>query len=203
MNRLPSIEELTGILSDLTARLNRLEGQRAQSSPASPGSSTDIVTPFWDVTLCDGLTLTPAVGDDWSARFDDTAATLWRKVQLATKAGELDFGALGIGPQRRFAVTWDAFAPGTVKGLLCGFYTEAGDTDGYVQIKFNGVVTEYDTAHNTNDGDVFTLNVVRGRNSLIITADERPATLQFYSVLWDETRGDSFVDPRTLPGYLR
>lgn len=192
------IAALRAMVSDLASEVRTRSNSPVQGAEAA--TTADSAThPFWDVTVCSGLSLTDTdPPTDWDPLFTPSA-TGYKKFHLATAHGEFDFGALGIGPQRRLSIAWDAAAASTVQCTLCGEYVEvtAGDV-GNMQIKLNGKVTEYASATTTVQ-----LSIKPGRNLLVITADDRPATLQFFGILWDETRGDRWVDPRTLPGYLR
>lgn len=192
------IESLRAMLSDVVSKQNRAALPPTVPVEASSSAGASVV-PFWDVVTCSGLTLTVASSVDWSVLFDNTSATSWRKFHVITSHGDLDFGALGLGPQRRFSISWESKNAASVECILAGAYVEANDTDWPIQIKLNGVMTEYPVG----TPQLLPLEIKAGVNELIISTETRPATVQFYGCLWDETLGDKWIDPRTSQTYIR
>lgn len=199
------MEDTDFLRSQVAALRNEIENlkirpERIGGTSSSPSSSSQ--TPFWDCTYTRGLTLTTGGGFDWDTQFDDEASSDRVRFHVATAHGFLDIVDYGHDNQRRHKISWDAANPSTVKASLMGGVISGADI-GTVQVKMNGVITEsaLDWTNPPNGIAYYSLNVLAGRNQLVITADELPDNLVFAGILWDETRGDSWFDPRTLSGY--
>jgi len=193
-------ENLRGIVSDLQAKLDRMQSTIPQvegsTAPAIP-----VKIPYWDCTYQNGATMTTGVSLDWDLLFEDPNATDYMKYRLAAGFGSFDKGNLGYAMQRRWVIMWDSPHPGEVKCLLSGVDVANNDVDANIQVKMNGVVTEYVAGSGPapSVGQTLTLTVVQGRNRLAISADINPYTVQFCGLLFEDP--SHWVDPKTLPNY--
>lgn len=195
------IASLRAMLSDVTSQVSRLATPTVESSETVDAPQTGAQVPFyWHVTHCQGLTLTTGAGLDWDPLFDNKAATNWFTFLHPAGSGTYDCGNLGVAYQKRLVVTWDAANAWDATFVTAGLSVYTADSDGFMQIKLNGKMTEYGSSTPLNP---ISLPIVKGRNRLAISIGTAPDTFQVKGTLWDETRGDSWVDPRTIQGYIR
>jgi hypothetical protein len=201
-------ENLRGIIADLQARLDRMQSSLVTPSEgAAPASAS--VAPFWDVRHMTGVTMTTTVAAgasgaptvDWDLLFDNQAAANWRRFRIPAGSGVFDQGHLGLAQQRNYRIMWDSDYEQDIICLIAGSSVYTADTPGYVQIKLNGVITEYGSATgpNANGAQYVTLRMMAGRNYLAISSDIAPDTLQFTGLLFEDQ--SKWVDPSSLPNY--
>jgi len=192
------LESLRGIVADLQSKLDRFQ------SPTIEGTLTPIreqfVVPFWDGVYATGLTLTAGVGSDWDSLFDDPTNAGRRRFHLVTATGSFELADTGAPNQRCFRIIFDSDVPGEVDCQISGSRTDDGGVD-YVQVKMNGVISEYllDAGAGTGYAN-FTLQVSAGRNYLSIVYPVFPDVSTFVGILWDG-QSSRWVDPRTTPNY--
>lgn len=176
-------------LADLARRVQSIEASRYTPPVASTQNAPSYQEPYWLCTYCNGLTLTTGAALDWDPLFDNAAATDWMQYRLAAGYGSFDKGNLGYAMQRRWSIVWDSPVQADVKCLLSGASVYTADTDANIQVKHNGVMTEY-AAGSGSSGLVsqpITLKVASGRNRLVISADIDPDTVQFCGLLFNDT----------------
>lgn len=176
-------------LADLARRVQAIEAARYTPPVQSSQSQSSYQEPYWLCTYANGLTLTAGAGLDWDPLFDDSAATNWMQYRLAAGYGSFDKGNLGFGLQRRWSIVWDSPVQADVLCLLSGASVYNADTDAPIQVKHNGVMTEYAAASGPAGlvSQQITLKVASGRNRLVISADINPDTVQFCGLLFNDT----------------
>lgn len=152
------------------------------------------------MTIAESLTLTAGISDDWDPRFDDMSVVTNRvKYRKATAGGEFQYNHIGTSTGKRFKIAWDSDAPSTVIAHLSGYPAFTG-TGGYIQVKLNGEMYEYDFSSPT---DYFlSLEVKEGRNQLVISCEYGPWFPMFEAMLFDGVTS-RFVDPSTEHGYVK
>lgn len=176
-------------LADLARRVQAIEASRYTPPVATSQKPQGYQEPYWLCTYCNGLTLTTGAGLDWDPLFDDQAATDWMQYRVAAGYGSFDKGNLGYAMQRRWSIVWDSPVQADVKCLLSGVDVANNDVDANIQVKHNGVVTEYlaGSGPAPSVGQTLTLKVASGRNRLVISADINPYTVQFCGLLFNDT----------------
>jgi hypothetical protein len=182
------LDGLRAIVSDLEAKVSRLQTPRSVSTPSIDQAPLEV--PYWNVVMGSGLTLTP--GADWEPLFDaKPLISEYRTTRIATAGGEINtFGTHHIATQRRFTIQWDASANGSVDCSITGWYDELSEPDGNVQVKLNGQFVTLSPS-----AQLFTLNYKEGRNKLVISMGVRPILMTFTGVLFDG-KTSRWVNPR-------
>lgn len=194
------IASLRAIVSDLTSRVSRWPadsgGGDTDSSPVAAGC----IVPYYEVTLATSLTLTQGIGDDWDPRFDDLAVATNRvKFAKPTVGGELQHIHIGSNTGKRFKVCWDSPTAMTVNGHISG-YPAFTSTGGYIQVKLNGQIYEYDLTSSTEY--FVSVETNAGRNQLVISSQFGPFFPTFEWQLFG-VGGATWVDPSEEHGFVR
>lgn len=192
------LDSLRAMLSDVLARQNHVTPSDTATVDETPTAVLQV--PFWEYTqTSSAITLTQGIGDDWEPRFDDlSVCTTRRKSRKVTSAGELQHIHIGSPIGKRFRIAWDSDTAQTIQGYLSGM--PAGTTGGYIQLKFNGQLYEYDL---TAGADYYiTLEGIVGRNCLVVSVQYGPFYPIFEAVLFDG-KTSRWVDPTELSGYVK
>lgn len=198
-NAQSEIESLRAIVSDLTSKLSRLPVPAETEEVAEAASVTNVTVPYWEVTLATSLTLTQGISDDWDPRFDDlSVATNRRKSRKATAAGEFQYIHIGSPTGKRFKICWDSDTAQSIFAYLTGM--PAGTTGGFVQLKLNGQLYEYDIT--TGLDYYITMEGIAGRNQLVVSVQYGPFFPIFEAVLFDGKTA-RWVEPSEEQGFVK
>lgn len=153
--------------------------------------------PFWDVTFCEGLTLTSGISDDWAKRFENPSAGTNRvRFKHATAGGELHYWNIGATTGKLFTITWESDNPQRINALLSGS-SSLDPSAGVIQFNLNGKITEY-TLNVTEH--YFTFDTRAGRNYLHLVSGYVPFGTIFRAELFDG-KSARWVDPTEQQGY--
>lgn len=186
-------------LADLEASANQTQ---QESTPTVSSASAAI--PFYETTICDEITLTAGAGSDWDPLFDSSDATNRIKFKTISAGGELNQAWLGPECFRRYKAAWSCDQPQTVQVSLSGSTYDDTSISGYVQIKFNGVLYEYQIFGDSGLGYtryVLSLETAR-ENQIVISTQYAPNSTIFLGQLWDG-EVSHWKDPTGLNGYVR
>lgn len=196
-NAQSEIEGLRAIVSDLTSKLSRISVP-AEVDTEEPAAVATTNVPYWEVTLATSLTLTQGISDDWDPRFDDlSVATNRRKSRKVTAAGEFQYIHIGASTGKRFKICWESDTAQTILGHITGMPT--GTTGGYIQVKLNGQLYEYDVT--ASQEYWVTMEGIEGRNQLVVSVQYGPFYPIFEAVLFDG-KTSRWVEPSDEQGFV-
>ncbi len=166
---------LAGIVQDLAARVQTAPIEQTVTNV------TPVNSPYWVCQRGSGFAV---ASTDWDTDFNADAVTLI-DYDVATPSGFLHLLSDTNQYPQRCLIAWDA---AIAYNISCLVHVSGAAT---VQVKFNGVLTNYAAT------TAITLQGVTGRNVLRIAHDGNADSASFEGRLFDGVNG-TFLDLRAL-----